>query len=107
MRALVMMLALLAALGAQAAPGECLPEEAGGTGSQIRKAAEPKTYNAVIAWTCPGNVLVWRGIRDSAQHLATPRTPEAVRAWLVKLDVWHAHDRTGMSDLAYLVPLAT
>jgi hypothetical protein len=88
------------------AHAECLPKEAEGTGSTIRKASEPKTYNAVIAWTCPDGTVVWRGIRDSAQHLAVPRTPEAVRAHLVKLDVWHAHDRLGMSDIAHLVPLA-
>lgn len=103
MRQALIVLALALALPAAA---ECLPKEAEGTGSAIRKAAEPKTYAAVIAWTCPDGALVWRGVRDSAQHLATPTTPQRVREWLVKLDVWHAHDRTGMSDLAYLVPSA-
>ena len=94
-------LILLAALPALA----CDPAEIGGEGSSMRKAADPRTYNAVLVWTCPDGKQEWVGLRDKT-NLILPRDGAALRLHLSKLRVQHGYDGRGMSDLAPLVSKA-
>jgi hypothetical protein len=91
---------LLAALCAPALA--CMPEEAGGDGSKIRRAAEGAA--GVLVWDCHTG-LRWVGVRARAD-LALPREPGALRAHLARLDVMHGYDRLGMADLKPLVTRA-
>lgn len=94
---------IAALLCATTAAAECWPAEAGGDGSAVRKAAQPRSYNGVLAWTCADGKVEWVGVRDSAD-LALRGDKAAVRAHLIRL--MEAHRRGGMADLMPLVELA-
>jgi len=79
---------------------ECLPKEAGGLGSNIRRAAAPGAE--VLVWNC-GADQQWLGVRGLA---VLGKSPQEVALALSKYRVQHGYDRLGMADLAPLVGAA-
>jgi len=79
---------------------ECLPKEAGGLGSKIRRASAPGVE--VLVWNC-GADQQWLGVRGL---VVLGKSPQEVALALSKYRVQHGYDRLGMADLAPLVGAA-